>query len=97
VSKTSPQRGLARLASEGKQTYKREEQPRTRKRKVEEERATEVELPSRPQLPLSVEALLLEDDDYHTPETCWRCAMEEDPDYDVGEDGLAYCKGTRLQ
>ena len=35
---------------EGKQTYKREEQPRTRKRKVEEERATEVELPSRPQL-----------------------------------------------
>ena len=35
---------------EGKLTYKKEQQPRTRKRKVEEERATEVELPSRPQL-----------------------------------------------
>lgn len=35
---------------EGKQTYKREDQPRTRKRKVEEERATEVVLPSRQQL-----------------------------------------------
>ena len=82
---------------EGKQTYKREEQPRTRKRKVEEAKANDFEVPPRTQLHVSVDTLLGENDDEHTPETCWSCAMEMDPDYDVGEDGMAYPKGTRRQ
>jgi len=79
-----------------KQTYKREQEPRTKKRMIEEEKAHDFDIPPRTQLHVSVEELLHEDDDYHTPLTCWRCAMEEDPDYDVDESGLTYPKGTRL-
>ena len=78
-----------------KQTYKREQEPRTRKRKIEEEKANDFNIPPRTQLHVPIETLLHEDDDYHTPETCWRCAMENDPSYDVDDDGLAYCKGTQ--
>jgi len=79
----------------GKQTYKREQEPRTRKRMIEEEKANDFDIPPRTQLHISVDALLHEDDDYHTPATCWSCAMEHDPDYDVDDGGIAYCKGTK--
>lgn len=74
-----------------KQTYKREQEPCTRKRKIEEEKANDFNIPPRTQLHVPIETLLHEDDDYHTPETCRHCAAEDDPDYDVDGDGLVYC------
>ena len=65
----------------------------TKKLLVELARKDDVVLPPRTQLHISPDELLHEDDDYHTPETCARCAMEMDPDYGVDEDGFCYPVG----
>ena len=57
---------------------------------VENARAADVVLPPRAQLHIRPEEFLHEDDDYHTPETCSRCAMEMDPDYGVDDNGFCY-------
>lgn len=62
---------------------------------VAKAREADVYLPPRTQLHITPEDLVHAGDlDDHTPETCWRCAAEEDPSYDVDEDG--YCR-TRTQ
>lgn len=89
-----------RTKSEMSKTSKapNEHEPRTRKRRIEEERSRDVPLPLRSQLHVTPEEVVLAathalDDDYHTEHTCWRCAMEMDPDYGVDEDGMCYHVG----
>ena len=69
-----------------------------RKLLIEKARKDDVVLPPRTQLHIDVEdviehALGHDYADEHTPETCWRCAAEMDPDYGVDDEGNCYAVG----